>query len=198
VTQKNVFLSPGVGETLRKARAGAFDHSSEEEKARAIDECIRSCSARAAVLALQPFPFVDGVLLPPLHQRLVRTIARIRGLPDRRAAHALFQIVRGRLVTPHLTLVGAKLVPLVPVVPDIIAVAVAYSATYALGEVSDSCFRGRRFPPAAEVRKNFDTLYTRRFDITYREKRDELLRRLRIQAPARPNGSAAPPGNGQR
>jgi uncharacterized protein (DUF697 family) len=166
-------------ELLNGAINGAFDDASETEKSRAVQETIRMSSARAALLTLQPLAFVDGPVLTRLQARMVRGIGRIRGRCDRETLHEIFRPLRRRLIGPHLTIAATKLVPLIPVLPDLVAVSVAYALTYTIGELSDEYFRA--CPPfrPSEMRARFDLLYRRRFERTYREKREELRAMLR-------------------
>jgi uncharacterized protein (DUF697 family) len=158
---------------LKKAIDGGFDDASDVEKARAVHEAIRLSSLRAALLALQPLAFVDSPVLTRLQARMVRGIGRIHGRRDHKTAHEILRPLRRRLVVPHLTIAATKLLPMVPVLPDLVAVSVAYALTYTIGELSDDYFRGPALRPS-EMRARFDLLYRRRFEQTYREKRDEM------------------------
>jgi uncharacterized protein (DUF697 family) len=149
------------------------------EKARAVQETIRLSSARAALLALQPLPLVDSPVLTQLQARMVRGIGRIRGRCDPQATREIFRPLHRRLVAPHLTILATKLVPLVPILPDLVAVSVAYALTYTIGELSDDYFRACPALRPPEMRARFDLLYRRRFERTYQEKRNGLLAKLR-------------------
>jgi uncharacterized protein (DUF697 family) len=164
---------------LKKAIDGGFDGATEAEKAVAVEETIRMSSSRAALVVLQPLPLVDGALLMPLHRKMVQCIGRVRGHPEKEATDAIFRALLGRIVTPHLTIAGIKCIPFVPVLPDIIAMSVAYALTYTLGTVSDDCFRAAAMPEPCEVRKRFDAIYRKSLAVTYREKRDEVKARFR-------------------
>lgn len=165
-------------EVLQRALEGFFDHASDEEKASAVDEMIRISSSRAAMLVLQPIPVLDGALLTPIQQKMVEAIGAIRGVHDKAAVHTLFRTLFRRLVGPHFTIAGVKLIPFVPIVPDLIAMSVAYALTFAIGRVGDLVLQ-RPSVTEGEVRAHFDKLYRRTFEATYREKRDELKARLR-------------------
>jgi uncharacterized protein (DUF697 family) len=183
---------------LRKAIDGGFDGATEEEKAGVVEETIRMSSSRAALVVLQPLPLVDGALLMPLHRRMVQCIGRIRGHGEKEATDRIFRALFGRLLTPHLTIAGVKALPFVPVVPDLIAMSVAYALTYTLGAVSDDCFRDPAVPPDCEVRKRFDATYRKKLAATYREKRDEIKARFRRKSehPEAANRAVAVAGDG--
>jgi uncharacterized protein (DUF697 family) len=164
---------------LKKATDGGFDGASEEEKTRVVEETVRMSSSRAALVVLQPLPLVDGALLTPLHRKMVQCIGRVRGHPEQEATDAIFRALLGRLVAPHLTIAGIKCIPFVPVLPDILAMSVAYALTYTLGTVSDDCFRVPALPPPPEIRTRFDAIYRRKLAVTYREKLDEVKAKFR-------------------
>jgi uncharacterized protein (DUF697 family) len=161
-------------ETMKRALAGGFEGMSEEDKTHLVEETIRASSTRAAVLTLQPVAVVDVALLTPLQRRMVEGIAHIRGRPEMEATNEIFRTLSRQLIGPHLAIASAKLVPLVPLLPGLFAVSVAYALTYSLGEFSDGCFLALSSPPPEEMRTSFKAIYRRRFEITYREKRDEM------------------------
>jgi uncharacterized protein (DUF697 family) len=167
-------------DALNKAIEGGFDGATEVEKTRAVEEAIRVASSGAAILALQPVALVDSAIITPLQIRMVRGIARIRGCRDSGVAvKKIYGSILGGLVGPHLTMAGAKLIPIIPVLPDLVAVSVAYALTHAIGELSDCYFLTSPPPQDHEVRSRFDALYRRRFERTYREKRDEMTAMFR-------------------
>jgi uncharacterized protein (DUF697 family) len=159
---------------LKKAIDGGYDDASDKEKARAVDEAIQMSSSGAAIVALQPISFVDIALITPIQVRMVRGIGRIHGCRDAKAARRIFQPLFGRLIRPHLTIAGVKFIPLVPVLPNLIAVSVAYALTYAVGELSDYYFRTSPALADGDMKVRFDAMYRQRFEHTYRDKRDEI------------------------
>jgi uncharacterized protein (DUF697 family) len=159
---------------LRKALAGRYDRASDTEREQAIGEIIRGSSLRAAVVVLQPVSFVDIALLTPLQVRMARSIGRIHCRRDVNVGRAIFRPLLSRLALPHLTIAGVKFIPLLPVIPDVIAGSVAYALTFAIGEVADQYFRGCKKGVAFDVARRFDATYRRTFALTYRQKRAEV------------------------
>jgi uncharacterized protein (DUF697 family) len=162
---------------------GVTSGKTERAQARAVEQTIQRYANGAAMAALQPFPFVDGAVITTLQKRMIESIGRIRGFTDKRTSRDVFRALRGRLVRPQLAIAGVKLIPLVPIVPTLVAFSIANALTYALGEVSDDLFRSPTLIAGAErsaaVRARFDRLYSERFARTYRDKRAELLAKLR-------------------
>jgi uncharacterized protein (DUF697 family) len=159
---------------MRRALAGGFESASEDEKSSLVDETIRASSTRAAVLTLQPVAVVDVALLTPLQRRMVEGIAHIRGRSEAEVTGEIFRALSRPLIGPHVAIASAKLVPFVPLLPGLFAVSVAYALTYALGEFTDAYVRATTPPPPDEMRTSFKAIYRRRFELTYREKREEM------------------------
>ncbi len=166
-------------ETLKRTLDGEFDGASEERKARAVEDVIRTSSAAASVVALQPFPFVDSALVLPIQRRMVEGVERIhRSTPGRDHDHVaseIFKPLRRDFLGPHLAMAGGKLIPIVPFIGDLITVSVAYALTCAIGELSDRYFRAERVMAPSEMRCAFNLMYRETFERTYKNKRNELL-----------------------
>jgi uncharacterized protein (DUF697 family) len=166
-------------EALQRAQSGEFDHASENVKAAVVSEVIRSCSSSVAVFALQPFTGVDSAIITPIHYRMVGVIARIYGCAtDTRAAYReILRALRGRIITHHLAMMGAKFVPFT----NLLAVPVAYALTCAIGEVSAEYYRRGRAIEKREMKARFDATYMKAHEHAFREKRNEL--RAMFRAP---------------
>lgn len=157
---------------LERTRTGGS--TSSEEKARAGAKLIRKTSARAAVITLQPVPFADAVILPPIHHHMVRAIARIHGCHlDDRTERRMFRAIRSPMLASQTTIAVAKLIQMIPFAPEAIAVSVAYALTHAIGEASDQ-YLSSRDVPVDEMKARFETIYKERFGQAFRVKRDQL------------------------
>jgi uncharacterized protein (DUF697 family) len=159
-------------ETLEHSLHDDFDHASEEARASAVSRLIETSSAAAAVLAFQPFPGVDSLLVTPVHQELVEGIAHIRGFRlDRHGVfHEIVYPLGRRLVVQHAAMAATKLIPFA----DFLAVPVAYALTLTLGQVADDYFRRGRSMSPEELRTCFDAVYKVERAHAVKEKRDEL------------------------
>lgn len=162
-------------ETLKRARTGEFVRASPGERARAVAELIRTSSSAAAVVALQPIPFVDVATLTPMQRRMVQSIALVHGYAlDDAGVRDMFRTFRQRIMASHLTMAAAKLIPLVPVIPTAFAVSVAYALTCALGEASHRYFVARKLIPDEEMKTSLDVIYRDTLERAFRAKRNEL------------------------
>ncbi|MCL2449641.1 MAG: hypothetical protein FWD17_11905 [Polyangiaceae bacterium] len=166
-------------ETLEHSLRGDFNHASEEARADAASRLIESSSIAAAVLACQPFPGVDTVLIGPVHRELLDGIAHIRGIrADRKDVYRdLLSPLAIPLFLQHAAMFGTKLVPFV----DVLAVPIAYALTHSLGRLADEHFRCGRSMSPQELRARFGATYKTERALAFREKRDELKALLRDQ-----------------
>jgi uncharacterized protein (DUF697 family) len=154
---------------------GEFDGASAEAKAKAVQDVIRQSSLETATLTLEPVPLLDVAIFTPIQHRMVQAVGRLRGYRlDIKAVQGTCAITRGHLVAPDTAIVLAKFILFVPILPDLIAGAVAAAVTSAIGELSDRYFRGGRTMSAVEMKASFDPLFWDQFRLNYRERRDEL------------------------
>jgi uncharacterized protein (DUF697 family) len=179
---------------LRRCLDGEFDGASDEEKERAVEDLIRMCSSAAGAIVVQPIPVVDAFLLPPIHLRMVQGIGRIHGyLLDKKGCRQVVRPLGGRLFRMNAAIAGAKLVPLVPLIGDIIAISIAYALTSAIGELSDRYFRTGRTMLPADVRTAFDSIYRETYEKAYRRSRSEMKaiwRSMTVRRPIEAEGVA--------
>jgi uncharacterized protein (DUF697 family) len=154
---------------------GEFDQATADEKTKAVLQLIRRSSSHAAMLTLEPVPFLDTAIMARAQRRLLRSIARLRGYElDDSEVGAAFATIRGHLVKPNLIIAAAKLVAFVPVLPDIWSGTLAYAVTSAIGELSDRYFGGGRTMSSAEIESGFDEVFNARWQDARRAKRNEL------------------------
>jgi uncharacterized protein (DUF697 family) len=162
-------------ETIRRAFEGGYDGATAEEKVRGVRKLVRLSSATAAALAVQPVPLVDSAVMTPIQHRMVEGVIRIcRGRADEQAQHEIFTALRGDVVAPHVAIAGMKLIPFVPILPDLVAVSIAYALTSAIGEVSIRYCGPGAAMTRAELRGAFAESYRERFERTYRQSRKEV------------------------
>jgi uncharacterized protein (DUF697 family) len=154
---------------------GEFDRATADEKTTAVRQLIRRSSSHAAMLTMEPIPFLDSAIMTRAQRRLLRSVARLRGYElDEEEARAAFATIHGRLVKPNLIIAAAKLVFFVPVLPDIWSGTVAYALMSTIGELSDRYFGGGRTMSSAEIESSFDQVFTRSWHEARHVKRNEL------------------------
>jgi uncharacterized protein (DUF697 family) len=173
-------------EMLRRILAGEVDDLSAAQRDECAERLVRAASESAAVVALQPVPFLDTVLLTPIQLGMVQGTARIRGYHfDERAALDLLGTFRISVATRHLVLAGAKLIPTLGYV---LSVPLAYALTYALGEAADCYFvRGRSMVPE-QMRDTYHRVYEETLKNMYAKKRRQMrafFARLHLAAAAK-------------
>jgi uncharacterized protein (DUF697 family) len=178
---RDVETSPwGMFLTLRKALEGAFDGASEPERERAARDVVRMSTAAAGAVALEPVPFVDSAAIFSIHHWMSKGLGRLRGHRSIKDPDAVIKAIRRRLVTPHFMLAASKFVPFAG---DLVAFAVAYALTEAIGEVVDRDYRTGCRMTRSQLIATFDRQYRDAFELAYKVKRDELSARFR-RAPA--------------
>jgi uncharacterized protein (DUF697 family) len=157
---------------LKRIHDGHLDQASEEARARAVQELIRTSCTTAAAAALQPIPFMDTAVLLPIHITLVREIARLRGDDvDKKTAFEILWTFRANLLTQHSMMAGAKFVPYLG---WMVTVSAAHALTYSIGQVMDRYFCRNREMPPDEMRAKLKSLYKEDFERVYRQRRNEL------------------------
>lgn len=155
-------------ERLRRTYAGDFDHVPEEDKKRAVDELVQTCSVATGGIALQPIPLVDLALIMAMQLAMVQGIARIRGCHlDKKSVYEIYRTLRTSFLTQQAAILALKLVPAYGWAA---AASVAYSLTFAFGEVADRYFKGGRKLTPSELKELFKRVYKEKF----REKRSTL------------------------
>ena len=147
----------GYADTVEKIQSGNWSEASAEERAKAVRDVVEVCSAAAAAVAIQPIPFLDFALLPPIQIAMVQCIARIHGHTlDKKSVVEIMGSFGAGLVTQGVIMSAAKFVPFVGWVA---AIAMGYSLTYAVGEVSHHYFATGRGLPNEELSAMFDRIY---------------------------------------
>jgi uncharacterized protein (DUF697 family) len=128
------------------------------------------------VVALQPVPFLDILLITPIQIGLVQGIGRLRGYHlGKKSALEIFRALRTSLTTEQLAIVGGKLVP---TLGWLFSASVAYSMTYAFGELMDYYFRVGRSMLPAEMRETLKKQFYEKWKQVYAQKRDMLRAKL--------------------
>jgi uncharacterized protein (DUF697 family) len=163
------------GDALRAIRQGRFDQAGSAEKDASVDALIYSGSAAAGLVALQPVPFLDLLLLLPIHLAMFQGIGRVRGYHlDKKSALEMLTTWRRSMFVQQLTVAVPKLVP---VLGWAFAAASAQALTYALGQVADYYFRTGRSMVPAEIRAAIRHAYRDRLDhLLGRDKRERVQR----------------------
>ncbi|MBI4817048.1 MAG: DUF697 domain-containing protein [Deltaproteobacteria bacterium] len=153
-------------ETLKRIMDGDYRSASDDERRAAVREVIEVCSVAAGAVAIQPIPILDIALLSPIQIAMVQGIARVHGHSlDKRAVVEMLSTFGASIVAQSVIMAAAKFVPFAG---WIMAIAMAYALTYAIGEVSDHYFTHGRGVSSEELRE--------RFERVYKEKRDEKQR----------------------
>ena len=147
----------GYADTVEKIQSGNWSEATEAERAKAVRDVVEVCSVAAAAVAIQPIPFLDFALLPPIQIAMVQCIARIHGYTlDKKSVIEIMGSFGAGLVTQGVIMSAAKFVPFVGWVA---AIAMGYSLTYAVGEVSHHYFATGRGLPNEELSAMFDRIY---------------------------------------
>ncbi len=144
-------------ETLKRVMEGDYDDATEEEKREAVKDVIQVCSVAAGAVAFQPIPFIDTVLISPIQIAMVQAIGRIHGSKlDKKSVLEILSTFGASLVAQNVLMAAAKFVPFAG---WMVAIAMAYALTYAIGEVSDYYFSHGRGVPQDDLRTMFDRVY---------------------------------------
>ncbi len=163
-------------ESLRRALSGELDQASEQEKTSAAQDVIRNSSAAAAFVAMQPLAVVDSATITPIQYKMVQALARLRGSAAgvKEVHRQVFKPLGKKIVGRNAALAGAKIMPLIPVVPHLFGVSIAYALTATIGQLSDEYFSLGRMMPSEELVTRFDDVYRQQYERTYKQKRNEL------------------------
>jgi uncharacterized protein (DUF697 family) len=155
-------------DSLQKVARGKLDEAGDDERRQAVQHVIQTASVAAAAVALQPLPFVDPLLLTPIHIGMVQAIARAYGHRlDRKSALEKLRAVSSSLLTQNVAITGAKFVP---TLGWLYAASVAHALTFAVGDMTDRYFRGGRNMLPAEMRKMLRQIYSETLERTVRQK----------------------------
>ncbi|MBI2376666.1 MAG: DUF697 domain-containing protein [Deltaproteobacteria bacterium] len=150
-------------DTLKRIMDGDFAHASEQDRRNAVREVIDVCSVAAGAVSVQPIPFLDVALISPIQIAMVQAIARVHGHSlDKRSVIEMLSTFGASIIAQNVIIAAAKFVPFAGWV---MAIAMAYALTYAIGEVSDHYFLKGRGVTTDELRE--------RFERVYKEKREE-------------------------
>ncbi len=159
-------------ECVQAIRQGKIDEAGPAVKDASVEALIRSASAAAGVVALQPIPFLDAVLLVPIHVAMFEAIGRVRGYRlDRKSVLETLKAWRQSLWVQQAAVTLPKLVPVYGAALSAVS---AQALTYAMGRLADRYFRSGRSMLPAEIRTNLRRLYR------------ERLEQLRGRKPPRP------------
>lgn len=152
-------------ETFQRVLEGDYAEATPEERAEAVREVIEMGSAAAAAAAIQPFPFLDVVLLTPIQIGMVQAIGRVYGHRlDQKSILEILSTFGASVLAQNVIVSSAKLVPFAG---WLAAPAMAYALTWAVGEVSDHYFKHGRGVSPDELREMFKK--------TYRSKKEEKV-----------------------
>lgn len=155
----------GYLDTLNRILEADYEGSTDEEKAESVKEIITVCAVAAAAVTVQPFPLLDIALITPIQIGMVRGIGRVHGYSlDKKAIIEYLSAFGASLGVQAAILAGAKFVPFAGWV---VAIAMSFALTYAVGEVSDYYFKNGRGVSNDELKK--------RFERVYKEKREEKI-----------------------
>jgi uncharacterized protein (DUF697 family) len=152
---------------LRAIGKGKLDEATPEAKDASVDAVIYSSSTAAGVAALQPVPFLDLVVLIPIHVAMVEAIGRVRGYRlDKKSILEIVKSGRRSLLVGQAAVAVPKLVP---VFGWALSAASAQALTYAMGRMADYYFLNGRSMVPAEMREATRRIYCRRM-LELREK----------------------------
>jgi uncharacterized protein (DUF697 family) len=155
-------------EELKRICGGQLDDASELEKERAAHALAQSCGAAAGLIAMQPVPLIDPLLIAPIQIAMVQGIARIYGYRlDKKSVLEILRTLRMSLLTQSTAGAAAKLVP---VFGSLVSGATAHALTYAIGELSIRYFRGGRSMLPAQMRATLRRLFKEKRELIYRRK----------------------------
>ncbi|MCB9780017.1 MAG: DUF697 domain-containing protein [Alphaproteobacteria bacterium] len=147
-------------ETFRRVLDGDYSDASDDERRQAIQEVIEMGAAASAAAAIQPFPLLDLVLISPIQIGMVQAIGRVHGHTlDKKSVLEILSTFGASILAQNLIVSSAKLVPFAGWVA---APAMAFSLTWAVGEVSDHYFRQGRGVEPDELRDMFKKAYKRK------------------------------------
>jgi uncharacterized protein (DUF697 family) len=154
---------------------GALDQATAEERDSAARRLIRRASRASSLLTLEPIPFLDTAIYTRAQNRLVQSIARLRGerLDSKQVRDAL-SLIRGRKVKPNLVIASAKLITFIPVLPDVFVGTLAYALTATIGELCDRYFRGGKTMSAEEIQSSFDECFSETWRLARHAKKNEI------------------------
>ena len=175
-------------DTLKRVMAGDYDDATDQEKADAIRDVIQVCSVASGAVAWQPVPLLDAALITPIQIALVQAVGRIHGYKlDKKSVIEILSTFGASLVAQNIIMAAAKLVPFLGWV---VAIAMAYALTYAVGEVSDHYFKNGRGVPAEDLRARFKEVYkSKRAEKESEHKSNATLKdKLQILNDAKKNG----------
>lgn len=152
-------------ETFQRVLEGDYQDATPDERREAVREVIEMGSAAAAAAAIQPLPLLDVLLISPIQIGMVQAIGRVHGHRlDQKSILEILSTFGASVLAQNLIISSAKLVPFAG---WIAAPAMAYSLTWAVGEVSEHYFAGGRGIEPAELREMFRK--------TYRSKKEEKV-----------------------
>jgi uncharacterized protein (DUF697 family) len=160
-----------LGDALRAIREGKLDEASPEEKDASVAVVVYSSSTAAGIVALQPVPFLDPLVLLPIHVAMFQAIGRVRGYHlDKKSTLEILSSWRRSILVQEVAVTVTKLVP---VYGWALSAASAQALTYAMGRMADYYFVNGRSMVPAEIREVTKDLYRQRM-LELREKKGWL------------------------
>jgi uncharacterized protein (DUF697 family) len=180
------------------------EHLSEEENvAKIVQQTALVC---AVVAVFNPVPFLDLVVLTPIHAKMTLHIAKAKGftITQERALEVLKEVT----LAIGMSIVGAFLasaIKLVPIIGVLVFVPIVYGATWGIGNAVSAYFDGMRsgkIPSADAIKDIFKREFSRgkvqgaslrREDIdrAYRDLKAKVEERERVKAGAKAERAAA-------
>jgi uncharacterized protein (DUF697 family) len=144
-------------DTIKRVLDGNYEGATEEEKQTAIRELVQVCSVAAGAMTVQPFPFVDIVLIAPIQIAMVQGIGKIHGYKlDKKSILEMLSTFGASIVAQNVIMAAVKFIPFFGWV---VTISMAYALTWAIGEVSNRYFASGRTLDDTELKSMFDTIY---------------------------------------
>jgi uncharacterized protein (DUF697 family) len=144
-------------DTIKRVLDGNYEGATEEEKQTAIRELVQVCSVAAGAMTVQPFPFVDTVLIAPIQIAMVQGIGKIHGYKlDKKSILEMLSTFGASIVAQNVIMAAVKFIPFFGWV---VTISMAYALTWAIGEVSNRYFASGRTLDDTELKSMFDTIY---------------------------------------
>ena len=147
-------------DTIRRIMKGDFAQATDEEKAKAVEDVKKACSAAAAAVAIQPVPLLDVALISPIQIVMVQAIGQVHGHKlDKRSVVEVLSTFGTSILAQNAILSAAKFIPFAG---WLMSISMAFALTYSVGEVADYYFRSGRGASAAELKSMFKRVYKKK------------------------------------
>jgi uncharacterized protein (DUF697 family) len=166
-------------DTIKRVLDGNYDDATDEQKQAAVSELVQVCSVAAGAMTVQPFPFVDTVLIAPIQIAMVQGIGKIHGYKlDKRSILEMLSTFGASIVAQNVIMAAAKFIPFFGWV---VTISMAYALTWAIGEVSNRYFTSGRSLDDAELRSMFDRIYKEKKEEKSREHKQNKTLRTKLE-----------------